>query len=48
MGFGLSGSSIGIQMQGADPILAWVDQLNGPMAIDYHLSAYGEVCASAV
>ena len=39
MGFGLSGSPIGIQMQGADPTLVWVDGLTGPQAVDYHLSA---------
>ena len=43
MGFGLSGSSIGVQMQGADPTLAWVDALDGPQAVDYHLSAYDTV-----
>ena len=45
MGFGLSGSTTGIQMQGADPTLAWVDQLDGPQAVDYHLSAYRVVCS---
>ena len=43
MGFGLSGSPIGIQMQGADPTLVWVDGLTGPQAVDYHLSAYQKV-----
>ena len=43
MGFGLSGSPIGIQMQGADPTLVWVDGLTGPQAVDYHLSAYRKV-----
>ncbi len=43
MGFGLSGSPIGIQMQGADPTLVWVDGLTGPQAVDYHLSAYHKV-----
>ncbi len=43
MGFGLSGSQIDIQMQGADPTLVWVDGLTGPQAVDYHLSAYHKV-----
>ena len=43
MGFGLSGSSSGTLMLGADPTIAWVDPLDGPQAVDYYLSAYTQV-----
>ena len=40
MGFGLSGSTSGTLMMGADPTIAWVDDTDGPQAVDYYLSAY--------
>ena len=46
MGFGLSGSSNAIKMEGADPTLVWVDGTEGPQAVDYHLSAYQTVSSN--
>ena len=43
MGFGLSGSTSATLMFGADPTIAWVDDIDGPQAVDYHLSAYSLV-----
>ena len=43
MGFGLSGSTSSTQMFGADPTIAWVDETDGPHAVDYYLSAYSPV-----
>ena len=43
MGFGLSGSASSTQMFGADPTITWVDETDGPQAIDYYLSAYSPV-----
>ena len=43
MGFGLSGSASITQMFGADPTITWVDETNGPQAVDYYLSAYTQV-----
>ena len=43
MGFGLSGSTSKTQMFGADPTIAWVDETDGPQAVDYYLSAYTQV-----
>ena len=43
MGFGLSGSTGLTLMFGADPTIAWVDETDGPHAVDYYLSAYSEV-----
>ena len=43
MGFGLSGSTSGTLMLGADPTIAWVDAIDGPQAVDYYLSAYTQV-----
>jgi len=44
MGFGLSGSTTNTLMFGADPTITWVDEISGPQAVDYHLSAYAQVC----
>ena len=30
-------------MFGADPTIAWVDEMDGPQAVDYYLSAYTQV-----
>jgi len=43
MGFGLSGSTERTLMFGADPTITWVDETDGPQAVDYHLSAYTQV-----
>ena len=43
MGFGLSGSTSNTLMFGADPTIAWVDETDGPQAVDYYLSAYTQV-----
>ena len=43
MGFGLSGSTSSTLMFGADPTIAWVDETDGPQAVDYYLSAYTQV-----
>ena len=43
MGFGLSGSISSTLMFGADPTIAWVDETDGPQAVDYYLSAYTQV-----
>ena len=43
MGFGLSGSTSRTLMFGADPTIAWVDETDGPQAVDYYLSAYTQV-----
>ena len=43
MGFGLSGSVNSTLMIGADPTIAWVDETDGPQAVDYYLSAYTQV-----
>ena len=43
MGFGLSGSAGVTLMFGADPTIAWVDETDGPHAVDYYLSGYSEV-----
>ena len=43
MGFGLSGSTSRTLMFGADPTIAWVDEMDGPQAVDYYLSAYTQV-----
>jgi len=43
MGFGLSGSTSATQMFGADPTITWVDETDGPQAVDYYLSAYTQV-----
>ena len=43
MGFGLSGSTSSTLMFGADPTIAWVDETEGPRAVDYYLSAYTQV-----
>ena len=46
MGFGLSGSPSFTLMFGADPTITWVDQTDGPHAVDYYLSAYTQVRSS--
>ena len=46
MGFGLSGSTSFTLMFGADPTITWVDQTDGPHAVDYYLSAYTQVRSS--
>ena len=43
MGFGLSGSTSATLMFGADPTIAWVDETDGPQAVDYYLSGYTQV-----
>ena len=43
MGFGLSASTSATLMFGADPTIAWVDETDGPQAVDYYLSAYTQV-----
>ena len=43
MGFGLSGSSFGTLMFGADATITWVDDEEGANAQDYHLSNYVQV-----
>ena len=43
MGFGLSGSTSSTLMFEADPTIAWVDETDGPQAVDYYLSAYTQV-----
>ena len=43
MGFGLSGSASSTQMFGADPTITWVDETDGPQAVDYYLSEYSPV-----
>ena len=43
MGFGLSGSTSSTLMVGADPTIVWVDETDGPQAVDYYLSAYTQV-----
>lgn len=43
MGFGLSGSTTSTLMQGADVTIAYVDENEGPVAVDYFLSAYTQV-----
>ena len=43
MGFGLSGITSATLMFGADPTIAWVDETDGPQAVDYYLSAYTQV-----
>ena len=46
MGFGLSGSPSFTLMFGADPTITWVDQTDGPHAVDYYLSGYTQVRSS--
>ena len=46
MGFGLSGSTDSTLMFGADPTIAWFDDIDGPLAVDYYLSAYTQVRSS--
>ena len=48
MGFGLSRSPTATLMFGADPTITWVDEISGPQAVDYHLSAYTQVCLAEV
>ena len=43
MGFGLSGSTSATLMFGADPTITWVDETDGPQAVDYYLSGYTQV-----
>lgn len=43
MGFGPSASQTQTIMFGADPVITWVDETNGPQAVDYHLSSYVQV-----
>ncbi len=45
MGFGISGSDSFTSMDGADPVIAWIDESQGPMAVDYHLSGRFQVIA---
>ena len=43
LGFGLSGSTSRTLMFGADVSIVWVDETDGPQAVDYYLSAYTQV-----
>ena len=48
MGFGLSRNPTATLMFGADPTITWVDEISGPQAVDYHLSAYTQVCSAGL
>ena len=43
LGFGLSGSTSRTLMFGADASIVWVDETDGPQAVDYYLSDYVQV-----
>ena len=43
MGFGASGNSHFTFMDGADPIITWVDNSGEAHAVDYHLSGRFQV-----
>ena len=43
LGFGLSGNPSRTQMFRADVSIVWVDENDGPQAVDYYLSAYTQV-----